>query len=660
MDNLSIALRWAQLGIRVFPCHAQDGWAKGKEVSMKAPIPTHGFKEATTKEDAIRTWWSANPADLVGLHTGNELVVLDIDVSAEKNKDGWHSLNEKGIEPPKTFNVTTKNGGNHYFYRNQSKIALGPTVGVKLPSGEIIEDVDRRAGGSYVIAWSNNVPASLEELSPAPEWLCTKAGLAIENPYTGTITEWFSTLENSAASPLVVYAKKKLPQSNINHQQMLNVTANLVRLGASGETGVEQALAEFKETYLKPPYNTSAYEQAFEKALLGAINKFGGKPMQSPEVNIDHLIAEKVIELEVRKEAERIVASKNYQGSKVLTWDDLAEAEQQEIVENLVPYQGVAILVGDSNIGKTFAYIDMACRVVAGMEWLGKKTKPVKVLIILGEGKSGFLSRIQSWCEYHDYDIDLLKPWFQFIGGGNLNSDQSLELIRSEAINQNCQLVIYDTWAAISGVYNENDAGLTSETVTRVLIALPDRSHLFIHHPTKASGKSTAPIPRGSGALPAAADVVMTLFKDKDGKKKFGSDYEWVSISTETTHNGKNRNSSTETIRGLRLKKMQTNKVVFHHEDGLTSKKPVANIKKYLTTPMTAGEYAGATGLSESQARREISSGLETGLVEEISPSRGNIGAKYRLATEGNPKPSAPEIDWQELVNKSTKQKKVI
>jgi hypothetical protein len=655
MDNLSIALGWARLGIRVFPCHAQDGWAKGKEVAMKAPIPSHGFKEATTKEDAIRKWWSANPADLVGLHTGNELVVLDIDVSAEKNKDGWHSLNEKGIEPPETFKVTTKNGGNHYFYRNQSKIPLGPTVGVKLPSGEILEDVDRRAGGSYVIAWSNNVPTSLEELSPAPDWLCTKAGLAIENSFSGTITEWFSTLERSAASPLIVYAKKKFPQSHINHQQMLNVTANLVRLGASGEAGVEEALAEFKEIYLKPPYNTSAYEQAFEKALLGAINKFGGKPMHSPETKIDQLIAEKVIELEVRKEAERIVASKNYQGSKVLSWEDLAEAEQPAIVESLVPYQGLAILVGDSNIGKTFAYIDMVCRVVTGMDWLGHKTKPVKTLIVLGEGKSGFLSRIQSWCDYHGHDFELLKPWFHFIGGGNLNSDQSLELIRTEAQDNGCQLIIYDTWAAISGVYNENDAGLTSETISRVALALPEKSHLYVHHPTKASGKTTSPIPRGSGALPAAADVVMTLFKDKDAKTKYGSAHDWIAISTETTHNGKNRNSPTETIKGLRLNKFDGDKIVFHQEDISAAKKSTSNIKKHLKMPMTKSEYAKATGLSLSQAGRELNSAVENGLALEISPSAGNIGAKYGPLSGSFAEQTQ---DWAELLATQTKKTK--
>jgi hypothetical protein len=230
-----------------------------------------------------------------------------------------------------------------------------------------------------------------------------------------------------------------------------------------------------------------------------------------------------------------------------------------------------------------------------------------------------------------------------------------LELICTEAEDNGCQLIVYDTWAAISGVYNENDAGLTSETISRLVLALPDNAHLFVHHPTKASGKTTAPIPRGSGALPAAADVVMTLFKDKDAKTKYGSAHDWIAISTETTHNGKNRNSPTETIKGLRLKKFAGEKIVFHQEDISTAKKSTSNIKKYLKTPMTSSDYAKATGLSPSQARRELNSAVENRLAIEISPSVGNIGAKYGPLSD----PVAEDTqNWAELLSTQTKNTK--
>jgi|GEM_PF-1663846 len=657
MDNLTTALKWAALGIGVFPCHSNDGWVQGKEISMKAPIPKHGFKDATTDERAIRTWWTENPRDLVGLHMGKELVVLDIDVNAEKNKDGWFSLNEKGIEPTQTFNVVTKNGGNHYFYRNQG-LKLGPTVGVKLPNGEILEDVDRRAGESYVIAWSNQVPQSLEDLAPTPEWLAVTAGQAKNIAFTGTTTEWLATLRSGQPSPLVNYAKRKFPISNINHQQLLNVTANLVSLGASGEAGVAEALAEFKTIYLQPPFNITKYQTAFESAVSGAIAKFGGKPAANPDDEKAALVQAKVFELEIRQEAERIMASKNFEGSKVLTWDDLADAIRPGLVDDLLPWQGVSLLVGDSNIGKTFAFIDMTCRIATGRKWLGKQTNKAKVLFVLGEGKSGFLARIHAWCEYHSVEIDEIKPWFHFVQGGNLNADTSLEMIRQEVMANKIQLIVYDTWAAVSGVFNENDAALTAETVSRVLKVMPDQSHLFIHHPTKVSGKKSAPIPRGSGALPAAADVVMTLFYDKDGKRPTRSE-EWLALSTETTHNGKNRNARTETIHGIKLKKFGDDKVVLHFEESETLKKSNANVRKFLTSEMTIKQYADKASMSESQARRELEEGIADGLVTKNVPLARNLPATY------NPKNSTttttktpPEINWPELEKLAPKNKK--
>jgi hypothetical protein len=649
VDNLQTAIKWASLGIPVFPCHSSDGWKDGKEISMKAPIPPHGFKQSTTDPEAIKLWWTENPEDLVGLYVGTELVVLDIDVSTEKNKDGWYGLEQHGLTPPETFNVITRSGGSHYFYRNPNGLKLGPTVGVKLPDGQVIEDVDRRAGGSYVIAWSESVPASLGELAPLPDWLAVPAGNYAEKGFSGSTEEWFKNLKKGLPTPLVVYVKKKFPLDDINHQQLLSITANLVSLGSSGEAGVEEAIAQFKALYLKEPYNQTKYQKAFDNALEGAIKKYGGSSQMTPEEERQSKIDLKVEELEIRMEAERIVGSKNFEGSKVLTWDDLAEADRVEIVGSLVPWQGLSMLVGDSNIGKTFCYLDMCCRIALGQPWLGKPTQKVKILLVLGEGKSGFLSRFEYWCEYYGYDIELIKPWFFFIDGGNLNSDQSIDLIREHAKANDCQLVVYDTWAANSGLANENDAALTAMTVSRMLAKMPTLSHLVIHHPTKESGKKTAPNPRGSGALPAAADVVMVLFYDKEAKKTLGATHTWVALSTETSHNGKNRNAQTETIRGLRLKEFAPTKLVWFHEDTTKTKKSVANVKKHLKPNMTVKEYALAADVSPTTAQRELTEAVEMGLVVASVPKAKNQGVKYSPAVLKDPAIAA-DSNWAELV----------
>ena len=62
------ALRYAELGYRVFPC------APGN----KNPLTEHGFHDATTDAEQIECWWEENPTANVGLATEG-LLVVDVD-----------------------------------------------------------------------------------------------------------------------------------------------------------------------------------------------------------------------------------------------------------------------------------------------------------------------------------------------------------------------------------------------------------------------------------------------------------------------------------------------------------------------------------------------------------------------------------------------------
>lgn len=67
---LDHALGYAARGIPVFPLTP----------GSKKPLPgSHGFKEATTNEATIRSWWDANPNANIGLPTGVVFSVLDVD-----------------------------------------------------------------------------------------------------------------------------------------------------------------------------------------------------------------------------------------------------------------------------------------------------------------------------------------------------------------------------------------------------------------------------------------------------------------------------------------------------------------------------------------------------------------------------------------------------
>jgi len=65
---LDAALRYADLGYRVFPCAPGDN----------RPVTEHGFHDATTDPDAIERWWSDRPSANIGLPTEG-LLALDVD-----------------------------------------------------------------------------------------------------------------------------------------------------------------------------------------------------------------------------------------------------------------------------------------------------------------------------------------------------------------------------------------------------------------------------------------------------------------------------------------------------------------------------------------------------------------------------------------------------
>jgi len=59
------------------------------------------------------------------------------------------------------------------------------------------------------------------------------------------------------------------------------------------------------------------------------------------------------------------------------------------IVEGLIPHRSLSIAVGDSGIGKTALFYQMAVCVAAGVDYLGRKTRQGRVLYLDGENGMG-------------------------------------------------------------------------------------------------------------------------------------------------------------------------------------------------------------------------------------------------------------------------------
>ena len=127
----SAALWYAEVaGWPVFPLRPGE----------KIPATRHGFKDATTDEDQIREWWSAQPLYNIGIPTGpiSGFDVIDVD-----GPSGVKSLSELGddVLPDIHGKVSTPRGIHLLVLATES----GNRAGVR-------PGIDYRSVGGFVVS----------------------------------------------------------------------------------------------------------------------------------------------------------------------------------------------------------------------------------------------------------------------------------------------------------------------------------------------------------------------------------------------------------------------------------------------------------------------------------------------------------------------------
>jgi len=160
---LSAALRYAELGYRVFPCVPGD----------KRPLTEHGFHDATTDVTHIEAWWTAHPDANVAIPTEG-LAVIDVDGP----DNPWPGDAEKSGELGGGPTSLTPRGGRHHIFRQPAGRTWNCTT------GKLADHVDTRANGGYIVvppsvvagkpySWASTraLEAGPQSLAEPPEWL---------------------------------------------------------------------------------------------------------------------------------------------------------------------------------------------------------------------------------------------------------------------------------------------------------------------------------------------------------------------------------------------------------------------------------------------------------------------------------------------------------
>lgn len=191
-----------------------------------------------------------------------------------------------------------------------------------------------------------------------------------------------------------------------------------------------------------------------------------------------------------------------------------------ELVQGILAAGDASVLYGDSNSGKTFAAVDMACAVARGVPWLGRNTEQGLVVYLAAESPASVRRRLQAYQQHHGVRV----PDFAIVQSpvdlfaSDADADAVVHVVQhlSALRDKPARLVIGDTLARLSAGANENSGEDMGRVVQRIdaIRAATGAHFLLIHH----SGKNAAAGARGWSGIRAAVDTEIEVTDAPQGR----------------------------------------------------------------------------------------------------------------------------------------------
>ena len=206
-----------------------------------------------------------------------------------------------------------------------------------------------------------------------------------------------------------------------------------------------------------------------------------------------------------------------------LSWADQLTTSYEppdELVEGLLTAGDGSVLFGESNSGKTFLALDIACAVARGVPWQGRRVEQGFVLYLACESVSSVKSRLQAYQNFHNCRV----PGFCVVEtpidlfAGDFDTEKVIFTIKQleRQTGQKVRLIVGDTLARLTAGGDENrgaDMGLVVRRFDH--IRTETNSHfMLIHH----SGKNAANGARGWSGLRAAIDTELEVTDSPSGR----------------------------------------------------------------------------------------------------------------------------------------------
>ena len=200
------------------------------------------------------------------------------------------------------------------------------------------------------------------------------------------------------------------------------------------------------------------------------------------------------------------------------------QRDQPYVVKGWFLAGQISMIVGPSNVGKSFLALDIAHHIARGKDWHGRRVRGAEVLYIAAEGGRTFQNRVAALnqaAERVGDDLSELRLWLLAspVTLTGAESDAAalvgaVKAVQRDYGGRDFRLIVVDTMSRAMGAADENAAKDISDLMCN-LETLRDATGahiLLVHH----SGKDASKGARGHSSLRAAVDTEIIISRDSE------------------------------------------------------------------------------------------------------------------------------------------------
>lgn len=512
ISKIDWALHYAGKGLKVFPVHANS----------KSPIHDSWPDLATSDPAPVTEWWQEWPDANIGATPGaSGHIVIDVDL---KKIDGNASLRELEAaygNLPYTMETTTPTGGRHLW--------LSLDGSCRNSAGALAAGIDTRGVRGFVVMGGSEIDGVAYHTDETPiaeapaGWAAPLAALgarAENRDASGAELDLPGNIERAQSHvSRAISAGDVAIEGSGGNDRTYRLASALRDFGLTRETAL--AVAEPWNAACLPPWSEEEIDTVFLNAYNYAQNEAGAKAFADPS-------GKGFASVPVSSSPIPETGRGNGQEARPNRFSPLSIGEMAGLpdpswlIEGWLPHYELSMMYGAYGSVKSFAALDIALSVAAGLPALGLEgeQRAFPVLYIAGEGQIGIAKqRVPAWLEHHGVSSDDLP--FHLIREMPLarNGDADLALMFQgiEAVCGNAlpRLVVFDTHARAMAGLDENAVQDTARTVEfyEKVLRRYSCAGLAIHHSGVDGSRE-----RGSTALGGACSTILHMEYDMGGK----------------------------------------------------------------------------------------------------------------------------------------------